>query len=1452
VSSFGVSGTNAHIIIEEPPALDEPQSPEEPEYADGFGQDPETAATTPAVLTNAPSAWLVSSKTATGLAGQAERLATYAEADSHLDPRDVAWSLATTRSAFEHRAVAIGADADELITGLRAVAAGEPAAGIVSGTAVSGDKRAVFVFPGQGSQWVGMGRDLPRRARCSRSASPSARRRCPYVDWSLDEVLAGAEGAPSLDRVDVVQPALWAVMVSLAAFWSAAGVKPDAVVGHSQGEIAAAVVAGILSLDDAAKVVALRSKALTALSGRGGMLSIAEAADAVEARLTAWDGRLTVATINGPDATVVSGDPEAVEQLAVECERDGVRARILPVDYASHGPHVDAIRDEVLSALAGITPRPARLPMVSAMTGEFLDGSQLGADYWYASLRASVRFSAAIETLGRAGYRVFVETSPHPVLIAPITATLDQADDGNSSRTPVVVGTLRREDGGADRILRSLAEIHVHGVHVDWSTVLPTGDRIDLPTYAFERRRYWSPLSLAATGDVRSAGLGAVGHPLLGAAVELAGGQGVVLTGRLSLRAQPWLGDHAVGGTVLLPGTAFVEFAVRAGYEVGCARIAELTLAAPLVLPPVGAVQMQVVVGAPDQDGQRSVEVYSRPDDTDTAGWIQHAGGLLAPDQPNEPERPADFLVWPPTDAESVDVSSLYAIQAAGGYGYGPVFQGLRAAWRRGAEVFAEIALPESASADAARFGIHPALLDSSLHAAGLIEEPDAAADPSSGVRLPFSWSGVSLQAAGASLLRVRLSKDEAGSLVLDAADPTGQPVVSVQALALREIAAGALQAAANPLRDSLFGVDWIPVGGAQPSSVDGWALIGADPFGIASDSVTTYADLAALSEAIEAGASTPELVLVEVGSETARTDSATDLSVAETSRLLAGETLGLVQNWLRFTALSEARLVIVTKGAIAARPGEPVTDLAAASVWGLVRSAQSEEPDRLVLVDLPAEDSAQAIGQLPAALASAEPELAIREQLAYARRLTRAAIQPESDTDSAEAEESQGSNRPAGTVLITGGTGMLGALVSRHLAATGRAERLLLLSRSGPSAAGAAALAADCALAGVGVRIAAADAADRPALAALLARSDGALTSVVHTAGVLDDGVIGSLTPERIDAVMRPKADAAWNLHELTRDADLDSFVLFSAGAATFGAAGQGNYAAGNAFLDSLAAHRHAAGLPAVSLAWGLWAQGSAMTGHLSEADRKRAGSGGMTELSAEDGLALLDVALTRPEALLVPVKLNVATLRARAARGERLAAVWRALAGDGPRLAAAGDAAESGRQLRAQLNAVAEADRDRILLNLVRTHAAAVLGHSSAEAVGAGRAFKDVGFDSLTALELRNRLNAATGLKLPATLAFDYPTPAVLADFLNREVGSDKADSGRAALDEVAKLERLVAGIDSGDGALTALAARVRVLLQTLESDHGATVGEGADNDLKAATVENIFDLLDNELAD
>ncbi|MEU5540492.1 SDR family oxidoreductase, partial [Streptomyces sp. NPDC020362] len=478
VSSFGMSGTNAHLILEEAP---EPAGTGAPEHTAGSG-----IPASPVVVEPGPvSAWLVSGRSAEGLAAQADRLSEWVAAWPELDPAAVAWSLAATRSKFEHRAVVVGGDRGELVAGLESLAAGIPAGSVVSGAARPG-ARVAFAFAGQGSQWVGMGRELAhvspvfaaRLAECERALAP-------YAEWSLGDVLAGAPGAPVMEAADVVQPVLWAVMVSLAAVWEAAGVSPDAVVGHSQGEIAAATVAGMLSLEDAAKVVALRSQSLKVLAGAGGMLSISLSATAVEERLPHWHGRLSLAAVNGPAAVVVSGEPGALEELRAELEAEDVRARMIAVDYASHSAQVDRLETEIVSVLAGIAPRQGRVPMVSAMTGEVLSGPELDAQYWYASLRAPVRFDRAVRVLAEQGHQVFLEVTPHPVLLGAMNETLEEVaqEAGPGTTAGAVCGTLRRDDGGATRLITSLAEAFVHGAQVEWTAVLPAADRVELPTY---------------------------------------------------------------------------------------------------------------------------------------------------------------------------------------------------------------------------------------------------------------------------------------------------------------------------------------------------------------------------------------------------------------------------------------------------------------------------------------------------------------------------------------------------------------------------------------------------------------------------------------------------------------------------------------------------------------------------------------------------------------------------------------------------------------------------------------------------------------------------------------------------------------------------------------------------------------------------------------------------------
>ncbi|MGV9700702.1 type I polyketide synthase, partial [Streptomyces sp. NPDC003470] len=1347
VSSFGISGTNAHVVLEQAPAVEE-----EPAAESSTG-------VTPVVVP-----WVVSGKSEAALRAQAGRLASFVRDRADLSPVDVGLSLVTTRSVFEYRAVVLdGAN------GLEALAEGRETVGLVRGRAGGTDGRAVFVFPGQGSQWAGMAAELlesspvfaERMGECAAALEP-------YVDWSLTDLIRDTGGDAWLGQVDVVQPVLWAVMVSLAEVWRSYGVEPAAVIGHSQGEIAAACVAGALSIQDAAKVVTLRSKAIRALSGRGGMVSVSLSADEVGERLSAWGGRLSVAAVNGPAVVVVSGDADALDELLAACEAEGVRARRVAVDYASHCAHVEEIEDVLSRDLAGITPQPSTVPFYSTVTAGVLDTSSLDAGYWYRNLRQTVRFADTLRALLDDGFRLFVESSAHPVL----TMGVEQTAETHINTPVTAVGSLRRGEGGLTRFLTSAAEAFVGGAAVDWAGVFTgTGARrTDLPTYAFQRERYWLETTGPAVSQKSASGLGlgSADHPLLGAVVALADSEGFLLTGRLSLRTHPWLADHAVGGTTLLPGTAFVELALRAGDAVGCDRLEELTLEAPLVLPDDTAVQVQLTVGAPDTAGRSPVAVFSRPEDETEGPWTRHAAGTLTAGPASgvgQTSVSAELAVWPPNGAEPVPVDDLYERLAATGLQYGAAFQGVRAAWRRGDEVFAEVALADEHQADASRFGMHPALLDAALHALAGTGEPDGDGRPG----LPFAWEGVSLYATGATSLRVRLAPAGTEAVSVFVADTTGAPVAAVTSLTTRTVSLEQLRTSARITDEAMFRLTWRRVATETPAT---------------SPATVAHPELAELRAAVEAGATAvPDVVLASFTTH-ADDGSGSGAGVGDPAvvRSVTRRALEVLREWLGEERFVGSRLVVVTRGAVSAVPGEDVTDLAAAAVWGLVRSAQAEHPERFVLCDVDGREVPG--GVLDAVLATGEPQIAVRSGELLAPRVARAGT-PATD-GSAPAW------RPEGTVLLTGATGTLGALVARHLVTEHGVRHLLLVSRRGRAATGAAELAAELTDLGASVTIEACDTADRSALAALVRTvpAEHPLTAVVHAAGVLDDGVITSLTPDQIDAVLRPKVDAAVYLHELTRDLDLSAFVLFSSAAGTFGGAGQGNYAAANAFVDALAAHRRAHGLPAVSLGWGFWSERSGMTGHLADEDVRRMRRAGIAALTSDEGLSLFDAAVTpatdpdTANAVLLPIRLDVAALRAQAATGTTPALLRDLVRIPARRTVEAPGAAAGTSALWQRLVSLAEADRVDALKTLVCTHVAAVLGHSDDTAVDGERAFKELGFDSLTAVELRNRLNGATGLRLPATLVFDYPSPVVLARHLLAELVSANAVEGSAGV--------------------------------------------------------------------
>ncbi|RKR91912.1 polyene macrolide polyketide synthase [Micromonospora pisi] len=1635
VSSFGASGTNAHIILEEAETAGSNAVRPVPVGPDDVPPEPA-----------GPVLWPLSARSEQALLGQASRLRDHLAADSSVRPVDVGWSLAHSRASLDHRAVVVGDEPAQLLAALDELA--------IRGVTGTGGRLA-FLFTGQGAQRPGMGLGLVDRYPAFAEAFD---RVCVELDrWVDQPVRQTIMGDPDrLGGTGSAQPALLALEIALFRLAESWGLRPDYLAGHSVGELAAAHVAGVLSLPDVSRLVAARGALMQALPEGGAMAAVQATEDEVGELLATLPGgaeQVGVAAVNGPRSVVVSGDATGVAEVTAHFTAIGRRTRRLRVSHAFHSPLMDPMLAGYREVVEQVTFHPPRLPIVSTLTGRLAGDELCTPEYWVRHAREPVRFAEAVDVLLRSRVRTFVELGPDAVLAPMVAECLGGVDDVH------VVPTLRAGRADEHQVLTALGELYVRGRDLDWSALYATrGARlVDLPTYAFQRDRYWLSNPAGAVNEIDSVGLNVVGHPLLGAALELVDGDGVLFTSRLSARSQPWITEHVVLGAVLVPGSGLVELALRAGDEAGCPHLEELTLGNPLVLPEEGAIDLRVWIGPGDENGRRPLTVHSRqagaaPDTT----WTANATGTLSAEQPLPPRLPAPPN-WPPAGATPIAIDNLYDRFAELGFSYGPLFTGVRAAWRHGDEVYADVALSIDTDADADRFNLHPALLDAAL--------PQALAlgtwvdDGDEQGRLPFSWTDVHLYRTGATALRVRLARTDAGGISLAAVDPDGEPVVSVGSLVLRPVSAAQLGSTAG--RDeSLLYQDWVRMTD-HPTPAGPTVVLGTNPYDL--PVTAAVVDLAALADQAtgDPGGLT---ALLCVGAA-----AGSDVSAA--ARQTTMEVLRTLRDFLADERLAPVRLAIVTRGAVMV--GDGPLDLALAPVWGLLRSAQAEHPERFVLVDLDPVDGLSKPAFL-AALAGHENEMVIRGEHLYVPRLARISAGPtlvppptphwrldvttrgtienlallahpsaarslepgevriavraaglnfrdvlialgmypgdaemggegagtvvevgpgvtglapgdavlgllsagfgplavadhrtlvripdgwsyeraaavpiafltaayglldlaglasgasilvhagtggvgmaavrlarhlgaevyataspakwdvlrELGLDDAHISSSRdteftakfratsagrgvdvvlnslagefvdaslrvlapggrfiemgksdvrqpervaqdhpgvtyrafdlmeaGPDRlgelltamldlfergavetlpvtgwdvrragaafrhvsqarhvgkvvltmpraldPARAVLVTGATGGLGRLVSRHLVVEHGVTDLLLVSRTGPRAEHADDLVAELTALGARVTLLACDVADRTALAELL---DGRrLTAVVHLAGVVDDGVVSSLTAEQVARVFAAKVDAAWNLHELTRDMDLSAFVLFSSAAGLFGGAGQGNYAAANVFLDALAQWRRARQLPAISLAWGLWAEPGGMAARLSGTDRSRVAQGGVLALDSAEGLELLDTALRVDQAVVAPLRLDLTTMARRAEVPALLSGLVRTRTGRGVR-AKGGRGAEA--PLAARLAAVPSDERERFLLDLVRDQAAAVLGHASTDAVSARRAFKDLGFDSLTAIELRNRINSVTGLRLPATLIFDHPTPAALAE--------------------------------------------------------------------------------------
>ncbi|MQY25783.1 Phenolphthiocerol synthesis polyketide synthase type I Pks15/1 [Nocardia sp. RB56] len=1729
VSAFGISGTNAHVILEqyEAPAVapaDGAEAAEPVEEAVALPVPAEEPALPPV------SSWVLSGGTEAARDAQAQRLAAFVAAHPEASAEGIGYALAAGRARLSHRAVLLGADRAELVTALDALNAGRRSPNVAVGQSLPGAKTALL-FPGQGAQRTGMGRSLYDHYPVYAAAFDEV---CGYFDDRFDPplrevIFADPDGATAglLAQTSYTQAALFCVEVATYRLFESFGVRPDLLMGHSIGEVTAAYLAGVWSAEDAAKLVAARGLLMQALPEGGAMLSVPMSEAEVTPLLAGRSGRIAIAAVNGPATVVVSGDEAAVDEVAAIVAERGHTARRLRVSHAFHSPRMDPILADFAGVCASLTYHRPTIPVVSNVTGELADPQQLcEPDYWVRHVREPVRYLAGIHAARGYGATVFLEAGPGTTLTALTRDGL--ADDDTDPVTAAPAMDPKREE--TQSFHAALAAAFVAGTAVDWATALAAGrsEHVDLPTYAFQRRRFWLDTPVG-TGDLSAAGLRTLGHPLLAATIPLAAGAGVVATGRLSVAAQPWLADHAMAGTVLVPGTALIEMALRAADLVGATGVSELVLQAPMALTGTG-LDVQVVV---DGAAEPSVAIYSRPSDATGPDWTCHATGALSTTENLAPA--GEFTAWPPRDAVAVEVGDVYDRLAEAGYGYGPAFHGLTAMWRRGEELFAEVELPEPIRGEAAEFGIHPVLLDAALHAmAAVAVTGDEAGQP---VRLPFAWEGVSLFAVGATALRVHLAPNGNDRLSVTVADVAGSVVAAVSALTVRALSAAALTAAA-PAAADLYAVNWVAM--PQSAAEGTW-------------------------EATETSAAQPFPVETWTGDATAlvlRCETAAGDGPGTAARALTTVTgvLEQVRGLLAEDRRPAPTVVVVTSGAVAVEVGEDITDLAVAPVWGLLRSAQAENPERLVLVDV--DDPGAYRAAVTAALAlDGEPQVAVRGGVAHVPRLARAgtdsvggaeligtaawrlgslgkgtldgdnivlrpdetagaalepgqvrvrlratgmnfrdvlivlgmypdpdapiggegagvvvdvaadvtefapgdrvmglfagigdtvvsdrslvvpmpegwtfdqaaavpavfatayyalvdlaavregesllihaatggvgmaatqlarhlglevyatASLPKWDTlrgmgfddehiansrtldfeaefsaatggrgmdivldslagefvdaslrllprggrfiemgqtdvrDPAEVADDHpgvtyrgfvlmeaGPQRlhdilaellkmfesgvlqplpvtpwdlrrtpeafrylsqarhvgknvltvpapldPAGTVVVTGGTGVLGAAVARHLVESHGARNLLLLSRSGAAAAGAAELDAELTGLGAQVRIAACDTADAEALRGVLAAvpPEHPLTAVVHAAGVIDDALFTDLTEEQVATVFRAKAAAAWNLHEATANLELSAFVLYSSVAGVLGGPGQANYAAANVFLDALAAHRHRLGLPASSLAWGIWEQASGITGHLSDQDFARMRRDGLLPIPTGDGLAMLDGALRLGHSLTVAAKLDVPAIQAAGAQDATmlppaLRGLLRAV-----RRTADSSAADAASKLAGTLSGRGRGDQEALVLATIRSHAAAVLGHESPEAIGQDQAFTDLGFDSLGAVEFRNRLKSATGLKLATTVVFDYPTPLALARYIRDEI-APAADPSAVIKAQIASLADSCDEAELDPDAVADITARLDELLLRLR---GGEL-DGILDDLDTAGDDELFEFID-----
>lgn len=1376
VSSFGLSGTNAHVLLEEGPPPPEPSG-----QAEASSHLLVLSARSPSALT--------------ALAGAfRERLAASGP-DERLD--DVTRTAMLHRSHHEHRLAVVGASKPALVQALEAHLRGEPAPGLVHGTVQATPPPVVLVFAGQGSQWVGMGTALLDELPAFREALLACDAAlAPHLGWSVVEELRRPESESRLAETLVAQPALFSLEVALAAALRTLGVTPSAVIGHSVGEIAAAHVAGILDLDQAARLVAIRARIMQKATGHGRMVSVELSEALAEQAIVGLEDRVGIAAINGPRQIVLSGDTEPVEALQARLAAQGVEARPLRVDYAFHSPQMDALRTELVDALGTLAPRAGTIAFYSTVTGDRLAGTRLDAAYWGDNVRRPVRLAPAIARAAQGSRCVFLEVGPHPVLSLGIEQTL--AEHGAKHR---VLHTLRRQRPDREQLLLALAGLHVEGSAVDWARLhAGRGRMISLPLHPWQRRRFWLELAEHGSADApRRAGARASGHPLLGAALagSPAHADEHAWESLLGSEAAPYLGDHRVGDAAVFPAAGYAELALAAGAaRLGAGELVleELSFEQMLVLEDGADRPVQVVLTEAGPDRCR-VQIASL--DEAARRWTTHARGTVA--RPT----PAETSAYASTRPESlaarlgatVTADQHRARMRARSLHYGPAFQGL-VELRVGDDVaLGRVVLPEGTSPD--QHLIHPALLDACLQASTAFW---SSASPSDAY-LPVAIDRLHVRRPPAGQVWAVATRGPSGadadelSCDLRLVDDEGEVLVALEGLRVRRIpTAASAEQAADALERCALELAWrrleplrepsLPAGGAWLLLMDregvGAALAGKlaalgqscvrvvstgayetiEPGLLAIDPASPEDYVRVVREAIDGGRWLGVVHLVGLDS----TSPAAITREALEEQLRAG-TLGaayLAQALVHHGATEAPRLFVVTRGAQAVGASDPIS-VAQAPLLGLGKTIALEHPElRCTRIDLAAAPDPTEVDALLRELCSSdgEDQVALRPDGRHGARLTRGTL---------PAPRSSSPIRADGSYLVTGGLGGLGLALARWLVEQG-ARHLVLVGRRDPDAEASAALRAMEA-AGARVRVESVDVSSPGSVASLLARLDGTmppLRGVFHAAGALDDRTLVGQSEQSFRTAFAGKAIGAWNLHAATQGHELDVFVTYSSVASLLGSAGQANYAAANAFLDALAHERRRTGLPALSVQWGAFSE----VGMAASDDRAaRLSAIGLASMTPADGLRALQRLLGAPGPAVVGVAaFDAATWISRQPDGGG-AAFLSELAAEP---AVAGEAAEDEAAWRA-IALLPKDEAGRVILARLARVLGSVLRIDASELADTDRLadtrFSALGVDSLMATELRNQIRRWADVDIPATMMIGGSRVSELVELVHQK---------------------------------------------------------------------------------